>query len=490
MATATTAVKAGARTGFLASTRKHLFGYGKRRISTSSSSGPTELKKRRKKFRSFFTLTTIAVIFFGVVSRYEYVDYDDLEEVDDETANEYRKKKQPIRPSNILLYIYSRLPFNAISRLWGRFNRLNLPEWLREPGFSFYAKLFGVNMDEMADPDLRHYHNLSEFFYRSIRPETRPIDPDAQLTSPCDGRIIKLGLVENGEIEQVKGMTYKVEALLGTTDSKKLAGPIKAIEYPIQTSKNDEIFSKFLKDYEQHDHTAHVNQLVKYKEEGDKALYRSSISQIIKISSKIYQPHPDESHRLYYAVIYLDPGDYHHFHSPANWVATTRRHFAGELYSVAPYFQRSLNNLFVLNERVSLLGYWRHGFFSLTPVGATNVGSIKVNFDKDLSTNMSYINTDYPEGENKSFQRRLNRKKVKKNTCYEATYRKASKILEGQPLFKGDEMGGFMLGSTVVLCFEAPASFQFKMKEGEQVLVGQRFGCFPKSNDDAATVED
>ncbi len=85
---------------------------------------------------------------------------------------------------------------------------------------------------------------------------------------------------------------------------------------------------------------------------------------------------------LFFAVVYLAPGDYHRFHSPTAWVVEKRRHFAGELYSVAPYVAKRLHNLFVLNERVALLGRWRYGFFSMVPVGATNVGSIVIDFDK------------------------------------------------------------------------------------------------------------
>ena len=52
--------------------------------------------------------------------------------------------------------------------------------------------------------------------------------------------------------------------------------------------------------------------------------------------------------------------------------------YKGALYSVNPSISCWLEDLFIVNERVSLYGEWVHGFFSYTAVGATMVGSIKV----------------------------------------------------------------------------------------------------------------
>ena len=61
-------------------------------------------------------------------------------------------------------------------------------------------------------------------------------------------------------------------------------------------------------------------------------------------------------------------------------------------------------------------------------------------------------------------------------TYTEVSYKKASRLLGGQPLRAGDEMGGFCLGSTVVLVFEAPFEFKFCVETEQKIKYGQKIG--------------
>ena len=89
-----------------------------------------------------------------------------------------------------------------------------------------------------------------------------------------------------------------------------------------------------------------------------------------------------------FCVVYLAPGDYHRYHSPATFTANYRRHIAGYLEPVDPRYLKTHRDVFKSNERVNVFGTWIHGFFAMSFVGATNVGSIKLHFDDTLKSNI------------------------------------------------------------------------------------------------------
>ncbi|TPX08754.1 uncharacterized protein E0L32_009816 [Thyridium curvatum] len=427
---------------------------------------------------------------------------------------ESRPKKRPrIRPDGPWqVQVMSTLPLKALSRLWGRFNELTIPYYLRVPGFKLYSWVFGVKIHEASEDDLHVYPNLASFFYRQLKPGVRPLDPDPHaLLSPADGVVLQFGQIEGGDIEQVKGMTYNIDALLGETtpstsrSSSGLSTPSdnqarhgeKTLTAEEELVKSDEEFARVNGiSYTLPNLLSGPAMAQPHEEATDQSVKPSpvSVSEVradLALGEKPWYSllsHESSKTALYYAVVYLSPGDYHRFHSPTNWVVERRRHFAGELYSVSPYLQRTLPGLFTLNERVVLLGRWRYGFFSFVPVGATNVGSIVVNFDRELRTNSLTTDTAADRAAEEAAARG-----EPYSGFAEATYEAASPVLHGHALRRGEEMGGFQLGSTIVLVFEAPVAradpgapasgaggeaggFHWQVEKGQKVQVGQALG--------------
>ncbi|KAH6681792.1 phosphatidylserine decarboxylase-like protein proenzyme [Halenospora varia] len=400
------------------------------------------------------------------------------------------KKRERIRPTGPWqVQVMSTLPLKALSRVWGKFNELEIPYYLRVPGFKLYSFIFGVNLSEVSEPDLHVYPNLASFFYRTLKPGVRPLDPNQNaLLSPSDGRVLQFGAIESGEVEQVKGMTYSLDALLGTGNPDTSPNPQNpgSIFTPAKDTPHQNTTSHKDGDMEviwQDEQFATVNgitytlpnlfsgppQKQPAKKSSDASTRPVAASEAeVRADLALGDARPwyskitsENRTALYYIVVYLAPGDYHRFHSPTAWVAEKRRHFAGELYSVSPYLQRTLPGLFTLNERVVLLGRWRWGFFSFTPVGATNVGSIKINFDRELRTNSLTTDTEA----DRAAEEAANRGEPYSGYA-EATYEAASPVLHGHALRRGEEMGGFQLGSTVVLVFEAPKGQRPSLDEG------------------------
>ncbi len=126
-----------------------------------------------------------------------------------------------------------------------------------------------------------------------------------------------------------------------------------------------------------------------------------------------------------FATIYLSPRDYHRIHMPCDGTLRRMIHVPGELFSVNPTTARGVPGLFARNERVVCVFDSAQGPFVLVLVGATIVGSMATVWH-------GIVNPPRPGG------------------VREWLY--ADREIA---LHKGDEMGRFLLGSTVVLLFPA-----------------------------------
>ncbi|KZT24368.1 hypothetical protein NEOLEDRAFT_1179361 [Neolentinus lepideus HHB14362 ss-1] len=90
--------------------------------------------------------------------------------------------------------------------------------------------IFGCNLEEIDPEDLTQYRSLGEFFYRKLKPGVRPV-ANAPLVSPADGRVLHFGTIQGSRIEQVKGITYSLDALLGV-ESPAVSPPATPVEFP------------------------------------------------------------------------------------------------------------------------------------------------------------------------------------------------------------------------------------------------------------------
>jgi phosphatidylserine decarboxylase len=125
-----------------------------------------------------------------------------------------------------------------------------------------------------------------------------------------------------------------------------------------------------------------------------------------------------------FATIYLSPRDYHRIHMPCDGRLTRMIYVPGDLFSVNPVTARGVPGLFARNERVVCVFESAHGPFVLVLVGATIVGSMATVWH-------GVVNPP--------------RLPAPREWRYEGQ--------TAVELKQGDEMGRFLLGSTVVMLF-------------------------------------
>jgi phosphatidylserine decarboxylase len=148
-----------------------------------------------------------------------------------------------------------------------------------------------------------------------------------------------------------------------------------------------------------------------------------------------------------FATIYLSPRDYHRIHMPCDGRLTRMIYVPGKLFSVNPTTARGVPGLFARNERVVCVFESDHGPFVLTLVGATIVGSMATVWHGVVNP-------------------------PRTRAIREWTYAPGQVSLK-----KGEEMGRFLLGSTVVLLFpENTLAFHGEWEAARPVRLGEPLG--------------
>ncbi len=150
-----------------------------------------------------------------------------------------------------------------------------------------------------------------------------------------------------------------------------------------------------------------------------------------------------------FATLYLSPRDYHRIHMPVSATLTKMLHVPGRLFSVAPHTVRNVPNLFARNERVVALFNSSAGSIAIILVGAINVAAIETTWFGLVTppTRNSVSRWEFHED-------------------------------EAVTLKKGDEMGRFNMGSTVILLMQSNAAFNDKMKPAGKIKMGESIGVF------------
>lgn len=148
-------------------------------------------------------------------------------------------------------------------------------------------------------------------------------------------------------------------------------------------------------------------------------------------------------HHGYLMTFYLSPKNYHRIHSPFSGNLVRFHHIHGRKFPVNPPSVRSVDNLFVINERIiTYLEIEENKEIAIVKVAALGVGNIRVTY-ADINKKIT-----------------INNKPIKISPPYH--------------IHKGEEIGFFELGSTVIVIFPPDLITPRNFEHGMEIKIGEK----------------
>ncbi|MBP6217355.1 MAG: phosphatidylserine decarboxylase [Oligoflexales bacterium] len=164
-------------------------------------------------------------------------------------------------------------------------------------------------------------------------------------------------------------------------------------------------------------------------------------------------------HPSWACSLYLAPHNYHRVHAPFTGQILSVQYIPGKLWPVNDTFTGKIPNLFCENERVVFsLQHEGGGLAYLVMVGAFHVGRIQIAHAPNFASNLL------------------------RSHCYQKGYPRYLDLPK-RNIQVGDEIGTFLLGSSVILVLDRMIQERFSLKKIERptpVKMGQNLGIIPQ----------
>jgi phosphatidylserine decarboxylase len=212
-----------------------------------------------------------------------------------------------LNQEDINFLLTNRIPRRLLTRFMGSFSKIEQP-LIRDLSIWLWGLFCDLDLSEAKKPQFRSMHDC---FIRELKDGARPIDPRPDiLVSPCDGIVGACGTIENTELFQIKGFSYRLEDLL------------------------------------------HDGGLVDAHRNGR------------------------------YITLRLTAGMYHRFHAPHDCHVEGVTYISGDTWNVNPIALRRVQELFCKNERAVIRMTLSAGdcVVTLVPVAAVLVAGIRLHF--------------------------------------------------------------------------------------------------------------
>lgn len=276
-----------------------------------------------------------------------------------------------LQNEDINFLLTNRIPRITLTRFMGWWSSLRHP-WVVRSSLALWRLFSDLDLSEAKQTQ---FASLQECFTRELRPGLRPIDLRKDvITSPCDGIVGAMGVVEQGTVFQAKGFPYSLQSLLG--DSPHSQPWLKSLEGGC------------------------------------------------------------------FITLRLTSSMYHRFHAPSDATLTHATYISGDTWNVNPIALQRVEQLFCKNERAVLhMRQDKNDFpYLIVPVAAVLVASMRLHAADVL---------------------------------FHLRYRGPNEIACHAQYGKGDEMGWFQHGSTILLFFPPGVTPVTGIQTGARIQMGQ-----------------